>query len=308
MTLSRRSFFKFLGASAGAVGAGALVAKTATAAGPATARAAQDNTALLIDTTKCKGCRGCEAACAEANHLPGPSDLGQETALDKNRKTDTEVYSVLNKRTKAGKTVFVKQQCMHCVEPACASACLAKALKKTPEGAVIYNEKVCIGCRYCMVACPFEIPRFEYAKALPYIKKCQLCYERQKQGKPIACASVCPTGALKFGKRAELLEEARGRIYRNPDNYVHHIYGEHEVGGTNVLYLASVPFEELGFKMDLGDKSYARLSSGALAAVPFILTIGAPLLMGLYAATKVREAGHDEMATAAPDQKEDHHG
>jgi Fe-S-cluster-containing dehydrogenase component len=182
---------------------------------------------------------------------------------------------------------------MHCVEPACASSCPARALTKTPDGPVVYNQKVCIGCRYCMVACPFAIPKFEYEKALPFIRKCSFCLERQKQGKKPACAHVCPSGALTFGKRKEMVELARTRIYQNPDKYIHYVYGEHEAGGTGWLYLSSVDFAGISFK-PVRTASYPELTSGALGAVPIILTVGPPLLMGLYAATKVRDRGKAE--------------
>ena len=305
MVMNRRAFLKLASVGAAATGVGALGARTALAARPAMVGAAE--TALLIDTTRCQGCRACEAACAEANGLQEPALAGQPGAFDRPRRTEPGTLTVVNRRAMGGKDIFVKQQCMHCVEPACVAACLAKALVKTPSGAVIYNEKVCIGCRYCMVSCPFEIPRFEYDKAVPAIRKCQFCFSRQARGQPIACASVCPTGALAVGTRQQLLEEARGRIYRSPGRYVHHVYGEHEAGGTNVLYLSNVPFETLGFRTDLGERSYARLASTALAAVPFVLVIGAPLLLGLHAVTRQRAA---EELPAADGQAgtEDHDG
>jgi Fe-S-cluster-containing dehydrogenase component len=178
---------------------------------------------------------------------------------------------------------------MHCIDPACASACPARALEKSKAGPVTYNGSRCLGCRYCMMACPFEVPKFEYTKAVPYVKKCSFCAERQAQGLMPACAEVCPSGALTFGRRAALLEEARTRIYQNPDKYVHHIYGEHEAGGTSWLYLADVSFERLGLKQGLSTQPYPAYTETSLAAVPVVMTLWPPLLMGLYAFSKRRD-------------------
>jgi len=284
MELSRRTFFKF----AGVAGAAGLAGRPAAA--EASAHAPVNTPAVLVDATRCVGCRGCEAACAEANHLPGPAQPGEETVFDTRRTTDVHTYTVVNRAT--GKTPeprFVKTQCMHCLDPACASACLAKALEKTAAGPVVYHPERCLGCRYCMVACQFDVPKFEFEKAAPYIQKCSFCAERQAQGLDPACASVCPTGALTFGRRADLLEEARTRIYQNPGKYVRHVYGETEAGGTNWLYITDVPFEQLGFRTDLGPTSPPELTRTALAAVPLVLTLWPPLLMGLYTFAKRRE-------------------
>jgi formate dehydrogenase iron-sulfur subunit len=299
MDLSRRTFIKF----AGAAGAAGVVARPK----PAAAAGLQhpvDTPAVLVDTTRCAGCRGCEAACSESNQLPAPAMAGQDV-FGKRRKTDVNVYTVVNRASadsKQGDPRFVKSQCMHCIDPACASACLAKALEKTAAGPVVYHKERCLGCRYCMVACQFDVPKFEFESAAPYIHKCSFCADRQAQGLQPACASVCPTGALQFGRRVEMLEEARTRIYQNPDKYVHHVYGETEAGGTSWLYITDVPFETLGFRTDLGPTSPPELTRTALAAVPFVLTLWPPLLMGLYTFSKRRseaakgpemEAHHD---------------
>jgi formate dehydrogenase iron-sulfur subunit len=299
MELSRRTFIKFAGA-AGAAG----VAGAPKAAAASTLHVV-NTPAMLVDTTRCAGCRGCEAACSEANRLPAPAMAGDDRIFSKRRQTDVGVHTVVNQATeksKQGDARFVKRQCMHCLDPACASACLAKALEKTAAGPVVYHKERCLGCRYCMVACQFDVPKFEFDSPAPYISKCSFCAERQAQGLQPACASVCPTGALQFGHRADLLEEARTRIYQNPDKYVHHVYGEVEAGGTNWLYISDVPFEALGFRTDLGPTSPPELTRTALAAVPFVLTLWPPLLMGLYTISRQRgkaarstgqEARHD---------------
>jgi Fe-S-cluster-containing dehydrogenase component len=284
MNLSRRNFCKI----AGIAGAAGLVARPqAVHASPAET---VTTPGVLVDTTRCVGCRACEAACSEVNGLPEP--VSREVAFGSRRTTDVRTLTVVNDIPSAqtkGPERFVKTQCMHCVSPACASACAARALEKTVEGPVVYHPERCLGCRYCMVACPFGVPRFEYAKAAPYIVKCQFCAERQKEGKLPGCASACPTGALQFGTRAELIEVARTRIYQNPDKYVHHIYGETEAGGTSWLYISDVPFDRLGFRGDVGTTAYPEYTRTALAAVPFVLTLWPPLLMGIHTMSKRRE-------------------
>lgn len=299
MDLSRRTFIKFAGA-AGA--AGIVAAPKAAAASPLHA---VNTPGVLVDATLCTGCRACEAACGEANHLAAPAMAGDDAVFSTQRKTDVGVYTVVNRaagNSKQGEARYVKRQCMHCLDPACASACLAKALEKTAAGPVVYHKERCLGCRYCMVACQFEVPKFDFASAAPYIYKCSFCAERQAQGLLPACASVCPSGALQFGHREDLLEVARTRIYQNPGKYVHHVYGETEAGGTSWLYITDVPFEKLAFRTDLGPTSPPELTRTALAAVPFVLTLWPPLLMGLYTFSKRRaevstgtktEAHHD---------------
>jgi Fe-S-cluster-containing dehydrogenase component len=243
---------------------------------------------VLVDTTKCIGCRACEAACAEANTLPGPAMLDDAAVFAKPRKTDTTSFTVVNRAAVAAPARFVKQQCMHCVEPACASACLARALDKTPTGPVVYHKDRCLGCRYCMVACPFGVPKYEYEKALPYVRKCTFCADRQAKGEAPACTSVCPSGALTFGNRNDLIETARERLYAKGSSYVRHIYGENEVGGTSWMYITDIPIEKLGLPTDVGTYAYSSLTQASLAAVPFVLTLWPPLLMGIYSFSKRR--------------------
>ena len=163
-----------------------------------------------------------------------------------------------------------------------------------------YNGSRCLGCRYCMVACPFDVPKFEYEKALPYVRKCTFCADRQAEGLPPACADICPTGAIKFGVRAELLEEAKTRIYQSPEQYVHHVYGEHEAGGTSWLYITDTPFEQLGLPGGLRQAPYPDLTDTALAAVPVVLTLWPPLLMGLYTFSRRREQAAEHANQDAP--------
>jgi formate dehydrogenase iron-sulfur subunit len=210
------------------------------------------------------------------------------------RQTSPDQWSVVNYYNTSAGGVHVKKQCMHCNTPACTSACLTKALYKTEEGAVIWREDKCMGCRFCMLSCPFNIPAFEYDKAVPRIMKCHLCFEALKEGDEPACVESCPEEAIVFGPRRELLDEARTRIYSEPDKYVHHIYGEHEAGGTGWLYLASVPFDQLGFKTDLQMKPYPELAKGFLYSVAVVFLLWPPFLLGLSRATGGDSEGEEE--------------
>ncbi len=254
---------------------------------------------MLTDFTACVGCRSCEKACNEANSLPSPDKpFDDPSVFEEKRWPSAKAYTVVNRyenpRDKS-KPIYRKIQCNHCLEPACATACPIHAYTKTPEGAVIYNENLCFGCRYCVIACPFNIPAYDYESALePKIVKCILCHGRIKDGKIPACAEACPGGAITFGKRADLLKLARKRIADNPGKYVDHIYGEREMGGTSWLYLSGVPFEQLGFQTDLPKKAPIELSKGYLSTIPVIFTTFPAIFGLLYAATHNREDRKDE--------------
>ncbi|HYA39870.1 MAG TPA: 4Fe-4S dicluster domain-containing protein [Syntrophobacteraceae bacterium] len=291
---SRRSFLKLFGA--GAAGVMALGADPARAAETAGRVRGEEAMGVLVDTTLCIGCRCCEDACNEVNGLPKPKVAYQDddSLLEQHRDTSPTAFTVVNKYT-LGKGVEItrKQQCMHCLEPACSSACIIRAMEKQPDGAVTYRNDLCLGCRYCMLACPFDAPKFEYSKASPLIKKCQFCFERLEQGKLPACVEACPQEALKFGKRSDLIQEAKKRIHDSPDAYVDHIYGEHEAGGTSWLYLAGAPFEKLGLPQ-LDEKDYPELTSGAMATVPTVLLIWPALLAGFRHFALRRQEAHEE--------------
>jgi formate dehydrogenase iron-sulfur subunit len=204
---------------------------------------------MLIDLTRCTGCGSCALACKESNHLP-QSEV-EPQAFDSDTYTFIEPRPVAT--TEGGtETRYVKRQCMHCLKAACVAACPAAAMYKSDEGPVIYRPERCLGCRYCQLACPFGVPAFEWKNGLtPVISKCWLCYDRLQEGQKPACAEACPTGALRFGRRDELLAQAHAQIVTNPDRYVDHVFGQFEVGGTSMLYLSDIPFEELGFPVDL---------------------------------------------------------
>ncbi len=217
-----------------------------------------DAVGLLYDATLCIGCKTCVVACQDANGLPrdtvalgprydAPVDLNQRA------KTVIKLYKDGNEQS------FFKAQCMHCVDPACTTACMLGALKKREFGIVSYDPDLCVGCRYCEVACPFNVPKFEWAKSAPKIVKCELCKERLKAGLEPACTTVCPRQAVIFGKRADLLIEAKRRIAAEPGRYVAKVFGETDGGGTQCLYLSHVPFEKLGLPT-LGEEPAPELA------------------------------------------------
>ena len=251
---------------------------------------------MLTDLSLCIGCRKCEEACKQTHQLPPiPEPLEDPQVFQEVRRTDAESYTVVNRYPNPKNTdapIYVKKQCMHCNEPACASACLVGALTKSPEGAVIYNKDICIGCRYCMIACPFDIPAYEYFNPTsPQVRKCTMCYSRIEQGEKPACAEICPREAITFGKRDELIKLAREKIRNHPGRYQDHIYGVSEAGGTSWLYLSEVPFEQLDFRTDLGTKPFSEYTRGFLSMVPAVFVIWPALLAGLYAFTRSRSQG-----------------
>ena len=242
---------------------------------------------ILIDTTRCEGCQSCEYACAEKNGLPEPEM--DESVFENTRKTSIIQRTVVNRFQTDKGEIFVKKQCMHCNQPACASACLTKAMTKTVEGPVLWRESKCMGCRFCMVSCPFDVPKLEYDSAVPKIHKCGMCADNLAKGELPACVENCPNEALMIGKRSEIINTARKRILDNPDKYHNYIYGENEAGGTGVMYLASVPFEQLGFKTNLGTKPYPEYTKGFLYSVPIVLILWPAFLLAMSNATKKEE-------------------
>jgi formate dehydrogenase iron-sulfur subunit len=247
---------------------------------------------VLYDGTKCIGCRGCQAACKQWNELPGRATSNTGTGENPprlNAYAYTKMHFVEANSSRALRFDFVKQQCMHCEHPACVQACIVGALEKNPAGPVTYDDRKCIGCRYCQVACPFGIPTFEWDRPMPWIRKCTFCADRQAGKLKPACVTTCPTGALAYGDRGELLALARERIAASPSRYVKHIYGEKEVGGTSWLYLSSVPFEQLGFSK-LGEQPVTVNAERAMSFVPPVLIGVAAIMSGIYWVTRRREA------------------
>ena len=268
MGISRRTALKVLAGTAGSLAAAALRPPACAASGKgATAVNADGNPGMLYDATRCIGCKACMVACNEANDLvpdPGPAGDRWRMPLDLDERTKNIIK--LHKDESDGSYSFVKRQCMHCVDPACTAACMLGALKKRERGVVTYDPELCVGCRYCEMACPFNVPKFEWSKVAPKIVKCEMCDHRLAKGLEPACTEVCPTAAVIYGTRGELLAEAHRRLDEQPDRYLPHVYGEHEAGGTQVLYLAAVDFEKLGLPA-YGDEpvpSTVRTVQGAI--------------------------------------------
>lgn len=246
--------------------------------------------AILYDATLCIDCKLCEKACADRNHLPYSDQIAAEEEMSQHKLT----------YVKAKGDKFMRRLCMNCDDPTCASVCPVAALRKTPAGPVTYDAGRCIGCRYCMLACPFEVPKYEWNSLLPRVRKCDMCADRVAAGKPTACAEACPTGATKFGDRDALVAEARDRIAKKPDQYIDHIYGLDEVGGTSVLLLSSVPFAEFGYQANLPKQPLPLLTYNVLSKIPDLAGLGGVLLGGIWWITHRRK----EVAAAEGPQAE----
>jgi Fe-S-cluster-containing dehydrogenase component len=286
MGISRRDFFK-VSAGGGVIGASALnpVVASARETKPRLPKAV----GILYDATVCVGCKACMAACKEYNHLP-PERSSAGSLWDDPRDLSAKTWNIVKlykngtgavkDRAKDGYS-YIRRFCMHCVDPSCVSACPVQALHKDPvSGAVLYNKDVCIGCRYCQIACPYDIPKFQWDQAFPQIAKCQLCAHRLVQGGYAACCEFCPNGASIFGDVQDLIKEAQRRLTLKPGetaNYPLHridtaetrrhlvvpyqkeIFGLKDGGGTQAIMLAGVPFDRLGLP-NLPEKSAASSS------------------------------------------------
>jgi len=302
--MDRRTFLKTIGVGLAGAAGGTLLTPH-----PSKAQVVFDGmefSGILVDTTRCIGCRRCEKACAEVNNLPVPniSETANEAVFKKMRKTTDIQYTVTNLYETEKGNFFVPWRCMHCNQPGCRSACLVYAMQKRTTGHVTWDTN-CMGCRLCMLSCPFDIPKFEYQEAIPRIQKCNLCFGRFNKGKVPGCVEACPTEALMFGTRRKLLEEGKRRIAQNPGKYVHHIYGEYEVGGTSHLYLSAVPFQQIGLRTDLGAVAYPVYSLVYLTAIPFIATLTPLFMLGIARAVRMRKE-REEKEEKGKEEKEKH--
>jgi formate dehydrogenase iron-sulfur subunit len=283
MPISRRGFLK-LGAAAGA---GALAVPLASGKVKAKGADTENGASMLYDSTICVGCRACQKACKSRAKLPPETDsqgiYEQPAGLSANTWTVIKVYD-----GDEGSS-FVKNQCMHCIEPACVSVCPVGALEKLDSGPVIYHSERCIGCRYCMAACPFGIPKTQWEKTWPLIQKCDFCADRQANGEQPACSEACPTGALIYGTRKNMLGTAKDRLAKS-NKYTPYVYGESEAGGTSMLYLSDIKYASLGFPL-LNDTALPELDWPYLKAVPGLIAVMVSLSTAIYLRTHRGENG-----------------
>jgi Fe-S-cluster-containing dehydrogenase component len=239
--MNRRTILKGIAASMAVVSTPALARERK--------KTPSDAVGLLYDATKCVGCKACVVACKENAQLP--ADTRASKLYDAPEGLNEFTKNVIQlAKSGSGETSYVKKQCMHCVDPACVGACMLGALHKGKYGIVSWDASLCVGCRYCQMACAFNVPKFEWSKAAPKLVKCELCKDRLADGKQPACTEVCPRKAVIFGQYDALLDEAHTRLRAAPNTYVQKVYGEKELGGTQVLYLSHVPFEDLGFRFN----------------------------------------------------------
>jgi Fe-S-cluster-containing dehydrogenase component len=332
MKIKRRDFLK------GAAGSLALAALDGQVAQARTVQALPpDALGILFDSTLCVGCNACMSACKKANSMQPDFFEGQET-WDKPQDLTPNTLNVIKKFTHGSGEqkdneidgyAFIKRQCLHCVDPSCVTACPVSALVKDKNtGIVTYNKDACIGCRYCQVACPYNIPKFDFNDVYPEIVKCQLCNHLIKQGDIPACCSVCPTGASLFGKVTDLIEETRRRqqmqpgkeydypvtsidsgtkhTYKAPE-YVPHVYGKEELGGTQVMYMSAVGFENFGLPA-FPKESFVSMSSGIQYAIYKGMVYPLVVLAGLvFMVKKHKNQEEVKPAETLTDKKEESH-
>jgi formate dehydrogenase iron-sulfur subunit len=283
-SISRRSFLKGVG-TGGAALTTACFLNSKVSPVSASGNSTEQCCGVLVDLTRCTGCGSCCAACKASNYLPPAAAV--PAALDCSAYTCLQVHQV-GVASDSPETLYVKRQCMHCIHPGCVSACTVGALRKTSEGPVVYDADKCIGCRYCQYACPFEVPTYDWEDPFGLIHKCQFCSSRLIEDRAPACVAACPNGALRFGSREALLAQARAQIVSNPGRYVDDVYGEHEVGGTSMLYLSPVPFDQIGFPV-LGDQPIPHYAETIMKGTPFIAVAVASAITGVHWFLKRRE-------------------
>jgi formate dehydrogenase iron-sulfur subunit len=230
---------------------------------------------ILVDVTRCTGCNKCVDACVAANHLGQEHHIPQQAPDG----LSAQRWLAIIDSPQGG---FVRKSCFHCLDAACVSACPVGAMHKSPEGIVLYDSGKCMGCRYCLMACPFGIPRYEWDSTTPVVDKCFFCYPRLSTGLEPACVEACPQNALTFGERGELLDLAHERLKQTPNNYLPKVFGEFEAGGSALMYISNIALDFLGFNGNPGKEPYPELTRIWLDKVPAITLGAASLLTGLF--------------------------
>ena len=312
--ISRRELLK------GAAVAGGALAIAGSAEAREKVEPGAEAVGMLFDSTRCVGCRACQTACKAANKLPADKVEANGGVYDAPNDLNGTTKNIIKAFEANGQNVFQKQQCMHCVDPSCVSVCMLGALHKEGQGKrdmggekkgtgiVIYDKGLCVGCRYCQIGCAFNVPKFEWYEAFPLIVKCELCRQRrdEKKSGPLAianpaCCEVCPREAVIYGRREDLLKEAKRRLAADPKRYNGHVFGEKEGGGTQVLYLApaSVTFKQLGMP-ELGEESQAEFSE-SVSHAPYLHGV-TPI--ALYAAMAFVITRNKKKEEAAEHEKE----
>ena len=233
---------------------------------------------MLIDVTRCTGCNQCVEACAQANAL-GDNPPQPQHAPDglSNQRWSAILQSPEGR--------FVRKLCRHCLEPACVSVCPVGAMYKTPDGPVLYDAEKCMGCRYCMMACPYDIPRYEWQSAAPEVQKCNFCFQRLRSSQMPACQQACSLDVITVGERSAILSLAHQRIQDAPDRYLQTVFGEFDAGGTSVMYISDAPLDFLrpqNSNKIPADASLPALSANWLENVPLITLGTACLMTGLF--------------------------
>jgi len=244
--------------------------------------------AILYDSTRCVQCGRCETACRVINDLPEEAP----------KKLSEHRFTILEEHDGHP----VRKMCMHCEDPACASVCPVGALQKTKDGPVTYDPDKCMGCRYCLMACPFSVPKYEWSSPLPRVRKCQMCSERVSDGKKPNCTRFCPADAIRYGERDELLAAAKARVAGNPDRYHDHVYGEKEAGGTSVLIIAAVPPAKLGLPVDVPKEALPQRTWQVLSRLPGVVVAGAAFLLGTWWVIERRNQVAAETAAVETDR------
>jgi formate dehydrogenase beta subunit len=303
VTVSRRDLLRTIAPATAAAVVASAPAHAERKSAPA------DGLGMLYDTTVCIGCKACVVACSAANNLAPDTTLsGGIWQMPTDLNAQTKNIITLYQSPDTDESSFMKRQCMHCVDPACASGCPFKALSKGEYGIVEWDGSRCIGCRFCEISCPFDVPRFEWAEFNPKIVKCELCRHRLPDGLEPACTEVCPVNAVIFGKREDLLREAHRRIEASPGKYYQdRVYGEQDLGGTQVVYLSHVPFAKIGLPevgttsaAHEGEKVHGVIYKGMV--IPAMVYAGLAFVMNRRFRVHEEEAAHEEAESGRKDQ------